>query len=179
MPPKPAFSYYEIQCLVYANNTILPSIFTDELLTAIFWEEHLFNNTKQDGKGTAVGLGQVEPRELPNLRKYGIYVDAHSILSDPAQAVIASSYMLYHCYQSQTGSKTRKEALRRYAGYYSDHAQWRLRTIAGWEQCERRLSVIEEPKSNHPAEVMDALNCARGFAPYRSIYSSILFPDDE
>ncbi len=172
----PAFSYYDIQCLVYANNTVLWSVFTDELITAIFWEESLFNNTAQSG-GTAVGLGQVEPRELPKLRTYGVYVDRQSVLSDPAQAVVATSYMLYHAYASQSGNATRKEALRRYAGYYYDYAQWRLKLIAGWEACENALIMIPDPKSSYPTSVMNALYKARTFDRANSAYSSRLFPD--
>ena len=103
-------------------------------------------------------------------------------MSCAKEAVEASSrrtsYMLYHSYQSQTGGKTRSEALKRYAGYYTDKAQWRLRTISGWEACERGLTTIAEPKSNHPAEVLNALYHARVFSKKDTKYSDILFPED-
>jgi len=171
----PAFSYYDVQSLVYANNTVLYSIFTDELITAIFWEESLFNNVRQPG-GSAVGLGQVEPAELSKLRQYGVYVDAQSILADPAQAVVATSYMLYHSYQTQTGNKSKAEALKRYAGYYYDKASWRTKLISGWEACERALISIADPKSGHPTEVLNALSHARHFAKTDARYTKILFP---
>ena len=39
----------------------LPREFTNELFLGIFWEETFFNNVRQQGKGTGVGFGQVEP----------------------------------------------------------------------------------------------------------------------
>jgi len=175
----PAFSFQDMVDLAYANNMAMWQVFPDELVLAICWEETQFNNIPQD-KGSAVGLGQVEPGELPKLRQYGVYLDRKAILNDPANAIEAVSYMLMHSYVSQTSTtKTRREALKRYAGYYSDHAAWRLNTIAGWEACEKALLAIPDPKFGYPDQVLSALSHARGFKAVASSVRAALFPDDE
>ena len=100
----PGFSFQEMVNLVYDNNWQLYQVFSDALLIAIFWEETQFNNIAQE-KGTAVGLGQVEPRELWTLKKYGVFTNAKNILNSPAHAVEVTSYYLRHLYESQSSSK--------------------------------------------------------------------------
>jgi hypothetical protein len=172
----PAFSFQDMVDLAYANNMAMWQVFPDELVLAICWEETQFNNIPQD-KGSAVGLGQVEPSELPKLHQYGVFQDRKSILNDPANAIEAVSYMLMHGYVSQKAtSKSRREALKRYAGYYSDHAAWRLNTIAGWEACERALLAIPEPKFGYPDQVLSALAFARSFKSVAPAVRAALFP---
>jgi len=159
---KPGYSFQAMAKLVYDNNWQLYSVFTDELLMAIFWEETQFNNIPQL-KGTAVGFGQVEPAELWTLKKYGVATSAKKILGDPAHSVEVTSYYLRHLYESQKASpKTRDEALRRYAGYYYDKAGWRLKIIAGWEACESGLLALRGDWSNTGA-VLNALALSRAF----------------
>lgn len=173
----PGFSFQEMVNLVYDNNWQLYQVFSDALLIAIFWEETQFNNIAQE-KGTAVGLGQVEPRELWTLKKYGVFTNAKNILNSPAHAVEVTSYYLRHLYESQSGTmKSRNVALRRYGGYYYDHAAWRLKTIGGWEACERALdSISTSSLAESPDEVMNALALARGFPKSDPNFRNILFP---
>ena len=171
----PSFSYQEICGLVSENNLQLFSMFTDELVIAICWEESLFNNVKQSS-GSAVGLGQVEPAELWSLKKYGLSTNASRILASPAHAIEVVSYMLRHLYESQKRNPTRYEALKRYGGYYYDKAAWRLEIIAGWEACERALLQIPSPSWDSPGLVKDALALARSFPKDDPEYDGRLFP---
>ena len=174
----PSFSYQEICNLVNDNHLQLYNIFTDELIVALCWEESLFNNTKQSG-GSAVGLGQVEPGELWTLRKYGLNTNATAILANPGHAIEVVSYMLRHLYESQKSNPSRYEALKRYGGYYYDKAAWRLKTINGWEACERGLQAIPSPSWDYPDQVKDALFLARSFPKDDANYHSRLFPESE
>jgi len=176
MPSLPDYTFQEMTSLAYANNTAMWQVFTDELVIAICWEESQFNNIQQV-KGSAVGLGQVEPKELPKLRQYGVYLDAKAILNDPANAIEAVSYMLMHGYVTQTAApKSRREALKRYAGYYYDRAAWRLGIITGWESCERALQAIPDPKFAYPEKVLAALSFARSFKNVATAVRFGLFP---
>ena len=173
----PGYSFEDMAGLVYDNNWQLCEIFGDALLIAIFWEETQFNNIPQN-KGTAVGFGQLEPAELWTLKKYGIFTNGKNILNDPAHSVEVTTYFLRHLYESQTGTtKSRSEALKRYAGYYYDHAGWRLKLIAGWELCERALKAIPTASWNDdPDAIMNALSLSRGFVKTDPGIRNRLFP---
>ncbi len=58
----PGMSYEDMRELIRRSRKPATNMFSIELLTAIFWEESLFNNIKQEG-GSAWGFGQVEPAE--------------------------------------------------------------------------------------------------------------------
>ena len=173
---QPGYAFEDMAKLVYDNNWQLHDVFSDELLLAIFWEESQFNNIKQI-KGTAVGFGQVEPAELWTLKKYGIHTNAKNILNDPAHSVEVTAYYLRHLYESQQATpKTRATALKRYAGYWYDHAAWRLQIIAGWEACERALKAIKGGWSSDPQAVLAALSMARGIDKSDPVVRGALFP---
>jgi hypothetical protein len=185
--------------LIYSNN-LARKHFSDRFLIAIFWEESLFNNVFQGGKGTAVGFGQVEPSEFSKLKTYGLglppvreervkvgnneYKKVHSTaaLTDQ-QAVQASAAVLdYVC-----KIKSRETALRSYGGYYwakdnpsaKPTADERLQIIANWEKCEKALADVKPFKQPTRAEedaIMDALQLARGFRQRREEFRPKLFP---
>jgi hypothetical protein len=173
---QPGYAFVDMVKLVYDNNWQMYDVFTDELLLAIFWEETQFNNMPQV-QGTAVGFGQLEPAELWTLKKYGIHTNAKNILNDPAHSVKVTTYYLRHLYESQKATpKTRAEALKRYAGWYFDHATWRLKVIAGWEACERALKGIKGGWSSDPQAVLAALSLARGIDKSDAKVRGALFP---
>jgi hypothetical protein len=173
---QPGYDFEAIAKLVYDHNWQLPTVFTDELLLSIFWEETQFNNIRQL-KGTAVGFGQLEPAELWTLKPYGVITNAKNILNDPAHSVEVTSYFLRHLHESQKASpKSRGEALKRYAGYYFDHAAWRLKIIAGWEACERALQAINGSWRDNADAVMNALSQSRGFDKSDPAMRGALFP---
>lgn len=173
---KPGYSFPDMAQLVWDNNWQLYHVFPDELLLAIFWEETLFNNIAQPN-GTAVGFGQVEPAELWKLKKYGISTSAKAVLNDPAHAVDVSACYLRHLYESQTApTKSRYEALKRYAGWYFDKAAWRLKVIAGWEACEKALLAVGGDWRSNAAAVTSALSLARGIDPADTAVRGLLFP---
>jgi hypothetical protein len=88
-----------------------------------------------------------------------------------------TSYYLRHLFESQKANpRTRSEALKRYAGYYYDHASWRLKLIAGWEACERALQAINGPWGDHPEAVMSALAQSRSFEKSDPAMRAALFP---
>lgn len=176
-PRKPGYTFQDMVSLVYDNNWQLYQVFSDALLIAIFWEETMFNNVPQE-KGSAVGFGQVEPRELWTLKAYGITTSAKGILADPAHSVEVTATYLRHLYESQTrSSKSRYEALKRYAGYYWDKAAWRLDIIAGWDACCRSLEALPSGAwADHPDAVLNALAQARGFVKSDPTIRGALFP---
>ena len=172
----PGYSYPDMAKLVFDSNWQLYHVFPGELLLAIFWEETLFNNIPQPN-GTAVGFGQVEPAELWKLKKYGITTNAKSVLNDPSHSVDVAACYLRHLYESQTAkTKSRSEALKRYAGWYYDKAAWRLKIIAGWEACEKALLALGGDWEGNPAAVIRALSLARGIDPADTATTGALFP---
>jgi hypothetical protein len=69
IPKVPGMSFIGMVTLLEQWRVpLLKPVFSTELLLAIAWEETLFNNVKQDGGGTAVGFGQMEPSEFWKLR---------------------------------------------------------------------------------------------------------------
>ncbi len=174
---QPGYSVDDMATLVYDNNWQLHQIFPDALLMAIFWEETQFNNIPQKN-GTAVGFGQLEPGEMWTLKKYGIYTNGKNILNDPAHSVEVTTYYLRHLYESQQSkTRSRREALKRYAGYYFDFAAWRLKLIDGWEACERALDAIPFSSwASRPDAVMDALALSRGFQKNDPATRARLYP---
>lgn len=171
----PGFSFQDMSVLTYEWNWALYHVFTDELLMAIFWEETQFNNIPQV-KGSAVGLGQIEPSELPKLKKYGITTDRKSILNNPGHAVECTAYFLQHLYESQKSPASKYVALKRYAGYYYDYAQWRLKIVDGWIACEKALAALPTPAWNHPEQVLSALSKSRAFSKTDAGIRGALFP---
>jgi hypothetical protein len=67
---KPGMSYEDMYALIRDCQRPATSMFSVELLIAIFWEESLFNNVPQDG-GTAWGFGQTEPAEFYKVESPG------------------------------------------------------------------------------------------------------------
>jgi hypothetical protein len=186
---RPGKSFMEMLELILAHQRRPNDPFSPQLLMAIFWEERLFTNKKQQG-GTAIGFGQVEPAELPKLttqraRDFGYEVPGVSSatrhLSDPLAVTVPSCLLLhaFHASSAPTREGKMRFALRAYAGVdYRGPSpltrEQRLRIIDGWLACERELKTL--PFSvyrivNYPGKLrdledkyMDALALARGFA---------------
>src|SRR5882724_6298642 len=90
---KPGRTFAQIQSLVYDANDDM--IFPDELYIGLFWEESIFNNLKQVG-GTAIGFGQIEPREFWQVKKYGVTLTADRMLHDDALCAKAAVLYMRH-----------------------------------------------------------------------------------
>ena len=174
--------------LILANQRQPNDPFSPQLLMAIFWEEGLFTNKKQQ-VGTAIGFGQTEPAELPKLttplareRGYDVPgVSASTTQLSDALAVTAPSCLLLHMFHASkapTREGKADSALRGYAGVdfkgkSSLTREDRLRIIGNWRKCEEKLKAL--PFSvytivNYPGRLadleeryMDALAIARPF----------------
>jgi hypothetical protein len=114
------------------------TVFTPELLTAIFWEETQFTNIPQLGGGPAVGFGQVERPTIKAVNGFfGTNFTPERILADDNASVQITSLTLSMLLR-RTGSKMR--ALDGYAGSASNPAN---RPIPGrWVDCERQLLAV-------------------------------------
>jgi hypothetical protein len=80
------------------------SVFTPELMIAIFWKEHLFDNTAQFNGGPAVGFGQVEKQEIPKVNAWfgtTFNADGSDVLHNEAQGVQLAGLMLAMLYEKQ------------------------------------------------------------------------------
>src|SRR6266498_871354 len=185
---RPGKSFIEMLELILRNQRRPNDPFSPQLLMAIFWEESLFTNKKQQ-KGSAIGFGQAEPGEFPKLttqqaRDNGYEVPGISAatrsLSDEL-AVTVPSCMLLHMFHSSRAPTTEgkiRSALHGYGGvdYQGPSALTRddrLRIIANWRKCEEKLKAL--PFSvyaivNYAGRIedleelyMDALRLARPF----------------
>jgi hypothetical protein len=115
------------------------SVFTPELLTAIFWEEHgCFKNARQLGGGPAIGFGQVEPATITAVNRFfKVNFTPIQILANNSASVLISSYTLSMLLR-RTGSK--EVALHGYAG---STARPENRPLPKrWMACERQLQVV-------------------------------------
>ncbi len=134
-------SFYKMWDLVYEHHTDYYTVFTEELMMAIFWEESLFSNMRQIGwKVGAVGYGQVEPSSisLANLWAKRDYPSdsnwtAQDVLSSERKAVQISGRLLARYYEH---FKSRPKALNAYAG------QPNLSIPPRWIQCESALVAL-------------------------------------
>jgi len=133
-------SYDAMRNLILDNIDSLPNstIFTPELLTAIFWEETGFQNIPQFGGGPAVGFGQVERATIKAVNRFfQTNFTPELILADDNASVRITSLTLAQLFAG-IGSKT--GALRGYAGVFSNPAN---APIPGrWLECERRLLIV-------------------------------------
>ncbi len=200
-PNTPGKSFVKMFDLIYTTNSKFNrKEFSDRFLMAIFWEESLFNNVFQGGKGTAVGFGQVEPSEFWKLKPYGLglpptyteivkeggkeykKVHASAGLTD-RQAVQAAAALLEYTFKL----KGREVALRAYGGYYwakdnpsaKPTAAERLEIIAGWGKCADALADVKpfkRPTREEENVILAALNMSRPFGTRREEFRPILFP---
>ena len=132
-------SYDAMRNLILDNIDSLPNstIFTPELLTAIFWEETGFQNIAQFVGGPAVGFGQVERATIKAVNQFfKTNFTPELILADNNASVRITSLTLA---QLLVGIGSKTGALRGYAGVFSNPAN---APIPGrWLECERRLMV--------------------------------------
>jgi len=122
------------------------TVFTRELMAAIFWEETLFENTKQLKGGPAVGFGQVEKPQIKNInRRFATTFDENGtdVLHSEAQSVQLAGLALAAVYEDQldkvkAGKQilpfARHAALLNYAGWPKNQDK-----PPRWEACEREL----------------------------------------
>jgi hypothetical protein len=117
------------------------NILTPELITAIFWEETLFDNTHQYGGGPAVGFGQVEKPNIPKINDYfgtTFNKDGSDVLINEAQGVQLAGLELARLFEVQQKKgntwNPREAALKNYAGYPANQE-----IPPRWLACERAL----------------------------------------
>jgi hypothetical protein len=120
------------------------TIFTPELMIAIFWEENLFDNTTQHGGGPAVGFGQVEKPEIPKVNAWfgtTFDKDGSDVLHNEAQGVQLAGLTLARLYEIQVKqgnlNNPRDVALVNYAGYPSNQ-----NVPPKWKNCETELLKV-------------------------------------
>ncbi len=157
-PARPGKSFTEMLDLILRHQRRPNDPFSPQLLMAIFWEESLFTNRKQQKKGSAIGFGQAEPAELPKLttqqaRDHGYEVPGVSratrSLSDELAVTVPSSLLLHMFHSSKAPTREGKvrSALNGYAGveFQGPSAltrEDRLRIIANWRKCEEKLKAL-------------------------------------
>jgi len=125
------------------------SVFTPELMTAIFWEETLFENRTQFKGGPAVGFGQVERPEIKKINhrfNTTFNEDGSDALTSEPQSVQLAGLALAAMYEAQLelvkkGKQimpaARHAALLNYAGYPKNQDK-----PPRWEFCERQLAPL-------------------------------------
>lgn len=141
----------------------ITSIFSPELLIAIFWEETRFENIKQAGGGPAVGFGQVEPPgvraacEFCGINPAWKPTDISPHVDDAKAVQIAGMYLHRQFCVSKASTKEAKKlfALRSYVGWFAKGdwfkgslAEWqrqRQAIIDGWLECEKYLKSRNQP----------------------------------
>jgi hypothetical protein len=134
-------SFYKMWDLVYEHHTDYYTIFTEELMMAVFWEESLFDNRRQIGwKAGAVGYGQVEPSSiwLANAWAKRDYAGDSSwqpqdVLVSERKAVQVSGRLLARYYEH---FNSRQSALNAYAGAPN------LSIPPRWLACENALLAL-------------------------------------
>jgi hypothetical protein len=88
-------SYDAMRNLILDNISWLRevTVFTPELLTAIFWEETGFQNIPQTGGGPAVGFGQVERATIKGVNRFFStnFTPVQILADDNASVQITSS----------------------------------------------------------------------------------------
>src|SRR5262249_5367134 len=119
------------------------SIFTPEVMTAIFWEETLFENRTQLQGGPAVGFGQVEKPEIKKINaRFGTTFneDGSDVLVSEPMSVQLAGLVLAGLYDVQLDlvkrgkqivPAARRAALLNYAGYPKNQDK-----PPRWESCE-------------------------------------------
>ena len=140
----------EMLGLILANHRSPFAPFSPHLLMAIFWEESLFSNVRQIGRGggagPAVGFGQVEKQELPKLstqkaQTHGYFVPGmHAGISDLPDhlSVQVSSCMLLHLFFASQALDTNGKVAFALRGYSGNRSQ----IVGGWLACETALKKL-------------------------------------
>jgi hypothetical protein len=123
------------------------SVFTPELMAAIFFEETKFANITQQKGGPAVGFGQVERTTIPSVNDwFGTTFDNNGsdVLHNDAQSVQLSGLTLAMLYEKQLQAKNtltpRDAALLNYAGYPINQDK-----PPCWVQCDEALLKLKLP----------------------------------
>jgi len=134
-----------------------PALFTNELMLGICWEESTFMNIWQQGnkgaKGPAKGFGQIEPSALSLAKIKFRMEEPIAQLQDMMDAdeysisfigrvlhTLHDNMLAERQSQSREPEKLKRRVLLSgYAGYPTDHAQWRVEVVDGWYAFEREL----------------------------------------
>ena len=125
--------------LIVTNHQFLT--FSTELLTAIFWEETMFQNIPQLG-GPAVGFGQVEPGTIHQVnQEFGKKFTRQSILGSDDESVEVASLTLKMLFQRL---RSIRASLNGYAGVSSRPQNAKL--VQQWLRCENQLSSLALPE---------------------------------
>lgn len=180
--PKKRISFAKMWSLVeqHYDNQFTDKEVSKELLIAIFWEETLFSNARQEGwTEGATGFGQTEEETISRTNKFfGDHWTAEAVLQSDKLGVQLTQRVL-KMYRSLDGKGNRiespttvREALNRYAGVGGLSGAKKAKHIAivnGWLVCERKLKALEGDFTD-VKKVKDALRASRmsndfGFAP--------------
>lgn len=187
LPEFPEKNFLEMLLLILRNHRRPLDPFTPQVLMAIFWEETLFNNSRQvvsgGGFGRGVGFGQVEKQELPKVSTQEALLKGYFVpgmtkttttLPDDTSVQVASCMLLHLFHQSKSNTREGKVAFA-YRGYSGS----RQAIIDRWVDCEKRLLSLPfsefkivnfpEPLANLEERIMEALQPARAFDPKRKV----------
>ncbi|HEX8109016.1 MAG TPA: hypothetical protein VF516_14890 [Kofleriaceae bacterium] len=144
-----------------------PAVFTNDLILCICWEESTFLNIWQQNDsgalGPAKGFGQLEPSALALIRRKFAFTESvaelQRLMDQDAFSVQFIGRVLhtlfdnlraqYPSLRSDDEATKRSALLNGYAGYLTDHAQWRKDIVDGWYAAERLLVAGHGP-SGYP-----------------------------
>jgi hypothetical protein len=141
-------SYDAMRNLILHNRASLQmiTIFTPELLTAIFWEETQFENIKQRGGGPAVGFGQIERPTIKDVNSFfKTNFTPERILADDNASVQITSLRLSMLFQRL---HTKMAALHGYAGSASNPTNKVI--PPRWVDCETQLGAVHAAVPQRP-----------------------------
>jgi hypothetical protein len=120
------------------------ALFSPELMAAIFFEESRFSNTTENGAGPAVGFGQVNRPEIPQVNLwFGTTFDTSGsdVLANDGQSVQLAGLTLAMLLEKQPDTlnvfSRRDNALRNYAGFPMNQD-----IPPRWLQTERMLKSL-------------------------------------
>jgi hypothetical protein len=145
-------SMWDLIMRVHGNHN---PVFPPSLLMAIFWEETLFTNRKQQD-GPAVGFGQLQINDW-GWKLKGTdprYASEAAILASDEISVKATSAALDHLYLTE--HRSFDNCLDVYAGVSARPVN--ARAVAGWKTC---MSAMPQPGMRTEEAVKKALQAAR------------------
>ncbi|MCA8909825.1 MAG: hypothetical protein KDA49_03620 [Rhodospirillaceae bacterium] len=131
------------------------SVFSDELIIGIFWEESTFRNRPQYSKtcdqvGPAFGFGQVEPAGFGPYKALTKnkppFSDLRQVITRDDWGAALSMRMLHYLYTENPGKREKMHALKSYGTAFGDPV--RIGKINGWLKCEEILKAAKRTHKN-------------------------------
>ncbi|TDU32776.1 hypothetical protein DFR24_2180 [Panacagrimonas perspica] len=155
----------EMRFFVSIGNNAYSSIFSNELIVAICWEESRFSNIPQLN-GPAVGFGQLQKEGLNKANQHRSgnpyakgpgFFSRETVLGSEPISISAVSHCLAGYYD---GFKTARKnnALKAYAGGFVSATNDLI--PPRWLACEAALKQLPGPAHLNPEKYMEALNLA-------------------